>query len=320
MKTETRDKVASDWACACLRKPPRVHSREFTSLCSTARGLSDNLRAINATPKPLVINLGSLPSLSLTLLMLFTVAVSTFGQVTVSPVAVTTAIPSFNEIVTPGNLINQSGVTTPFTSGVTPFDTYFSNPSQTFATSGNGGTNNWQSDTAFDLGYQGYLDFDLGAIYQIDQLAIWNRSLSNVTVKILTDLSGTEQVAGSFTLVDRQNFTFSYPVEILKFNTSFVGRYVRLEINGVYPFQGFDFGNASAGEVVVSALPAFPAPPTLSIAIQTNGDVKLPFTGSLQTSLTSDGMFINRPGNPASPLTLSKVSLLPREFFRAFAD
>lgn len=238
----------------------------------------------------------------------------------VSPVGVTTAIPSFNEIVTPTNLINQSGVTTPFTNGVTAFDTYFANPSQTFATSGNGGTNNWQSDTAFDLGYQGYLDFDLGANHQIDQLAIWNRSLSNITVKILADLTGTEQVAGSFTLVDRQNFTFSYAVDLLKFNQPFVGRYVRLEINGVYPFQGFDFGNASAGEVVVSVLPAVPSPPTLSIAVESNGDIKITFTGTLQNSPTANGVFINPPGNPTSPLILSKASLLAEGFFRAFVD
>src|SRR6185436_18865724 len=112
-----------------------------------------------------------LPKFSVTLLILFSFARSAFGQFTLSPVAVTTVIKSFNEIVSPTNLINQSGVTTTFTSGVTLFDTYFANPGQTFATSGNGVTNNWQSDTAFDLGYQGYLDFDLGAVYQIDQLA-----------------------------------------------------------------------------------------------------------------------------------------------------
>jgi len=261
-----------------------------------------------------------LPNFSLTLLILFSFALSAFGQFTVSPVAVTTAIQSFNEIVSPTNLINQSGVTTPFTSGVTPFATYFANPSQTFATSGNGGTNNWQSDTAFELGYQGYLDFDLGAVYQIDQLAIWNRSLSNVTVKILMDPGGTEQIAGSFTLLNRQSFTFSYAVELLNFNATFIGRYVRLEINGVYPFQGFTFGNASAGEVVVSALPAGQTPPTLTIAMEANGDVKLTFTGTLRTSPAANGVFINHPGNPTSPLTLPKASLVTQQFFRAQAN
>jgi hypothetical protein len=261
-----------------------------------------------------------LPKLFLSFLVFLSFTLSAFGQFTVSPVAVTTTIQSFNEIVSPTNLINQSGITAPFTSGVTIFDTYFANPSQTFATSGNGGTNNWQSDTAFDLGSQGYLDFDLGAVYQIDQLAIWNRSLSNVTVKILKDLGGAEQVAGTFTLLNRQSFGFSYAVDLLNFNATFVGRYVRLEINGVYPFQGFNFGNASAGEVVVSALPAGPSPPTLSIALEADGDVQLTFTGTLRNSPAPDGVFTNQPGNPSSPLSLPKASLQPRQFFRALAD
>lgn len=62
------------------------------------------------------------------------------GQFVLSPVAVSTTIPSFNDTVSPTNLINQSGITTPFTSGVTVFDTYFANTNPPpFATSGNGG-------------------------------------------------------------------------------------------------------------------------------------------------------------------------------------
>jgi len=240
------------------------------------------------------------------------------GQFVLSPVAVSTNIPSFNDTVSVTNLINQSGITTPFVSGVTVFDTYFANPGQTFATSGNGGVNNWQSDTAFDLGYQGRLDFDLGASYQLNKLAIWNRSLSNITVKVLVDLGGTEQVAGNFTLINRQSFSFSYAVDVLDFNATYVGRYVRLEINGVYPFQGFNFGNASAGEVVLSALSTgVPTPPTLSVTPQPNGDVQVAFTGTLQTSPTASGVFTNVPGNPSSPYTLPKASLLPQKFFRA---
>lgn len=247
------------------------------------------------------------------------ITLSTSGQVMLSPVAVTTAIPSFNDTVSPTNLINQSGITTPFTSGVTVFDTYFANTNPVpYATSGNGGVNNWQSDTAFQLGYQGFLDFDLGATYQLNKLAIWNRSLSNITVKVLANLGGAEQVAGNFPLPNLQSFSFSYAVNVLDFNATYVGRYVRLEINGVYPFQGFSFGNASAGEVVLSALPAGGSPaPTLNIAPLPNGDVKVTFTGVLQTSPTASGSFTNVPGNPSSPYTLPKSSLLPRQFFRA---
>jgi hypothetical protein len=196
-------------------------------------------------------------------------------------------------------LINQSGITTPFTSGITVFDTYFATPGQMFATSGNGGTNNWQSEVAFDLGYQGYLDFDLGAVYRINKLAIWNRSLSNVTVKVLHDLNGAEQVVGDFRLINRQNFTFSYAVDLLPFNATYEGRYVRLVINSVYPIQGFTFGYAIVGEVVASVLPVDTPLPMVQMNRDPNGDVTVTFTGTLQTSPTINGAFTNLPGNPS---------------------
>ena len=247
------------------------------------------------------------------------VALPVSGQFLLSPVTVTTAIQSFNDTVSVTNLINQSGIETPFTSGVTPFDPYFANTTPApFANSGSGGVNNWQSTTAFDLGYQGYLDFDLGASYQINKLAIWNRSLSNVTVKVLATLGGPEQLAGNFTLFDRQSYPLSYPVDAMNFGATYTGRYVRLEINGIYPFQGFTFGTASAGEVVVSALPAGGSPPpTLSISHEANGDVRVTFTGTLQTSLTASGTFTNVPGNPPSPFLIPKIAQQPRQFFRA---
>ena len=210
------------------------------------------------------------------------------GQVVLSPVSVTTAIPSYpnNDTVSVTNMINQSGITTPFVSGVTVFDAYFANPGQVFATSGNGGTNNWQSDTVFDSGYQGFIDFDLGAVYQINKIAIWNRSISNLTVKVLNDLAGPEQVGGNFTIFNRQSFNFSYAVDVLTFTNICTGRFVRLDINGIYPFQGFSFGTVSVGEVVVSAVPVGAPPPVVSLSLNPNGDVTLTFTGTLQTSRT----------------------------------
>ena len=235
-----------------------------------------------------------------------------------SPVAVLgTNVTTYDNTVSVTNMINQSGITTPFVSGVTIFDTYFANPGQKFATSGNGGTNNWQSQLGSNLGYQGYVDFDLGAVYQINKLAIWNRSLSNITVKILNDLSGPEQVAGDFRLTNRQSFTFSYSVDLLPFGATYAGRYVRLAINSIYPIQGFTFGYAIVGEVVVSAAPVGQPSPTLSVTHDPNGDVTVTFTGTLQSSTTIGGTFTNVSGNPSSPYTLPKASLLPRQFFRA---
>jgi len=85
------------------------------------------------------------------------------SQVMLSPTAVVaTDLGTASESTPLINMINQSGIETPFVSGSTLFDTYFANPGQTFATSGDGGTNNWQSEVSFTLPLKGYVDFDLG--------------------------------------------------------------------------------------------------------------------------------------------------------------
>jgi hypothetical protein len=98
------------------------------------------------------------------------------GQVMLSPVAVTTDIATYSDPkISVTNMINHSGVTTPFTNGVTIFDEYFIDPFHTYATPGNGGTNNWQSTVTLDPGIpQGHIDFDLSDVYQINKLAIAN--------------------------------------------------------------------------------------------------------------------------------------------------
>lgn len=242
------------------------------------------------------------------------------GQVMLSPTAIAdTDLTTYNDTVAMTNLINQSGVSTPFTSGVTPFDTYFANPGQMFATSGDGGTNNWQSEVAFDMGQQGFIDFDLGAVYRVHQLAIWNRSLSNVTVSIRRDLAVPAQDAGTFSLINRQSFPFSYGAELLPFAAALEGRYVRLTVNGIYPIQGFNFGYAGAGEVVVSVSP-LAQPPTLSVTRESTGDVRVAFTGILTHATSIAGEFEPVPGSPASPYVLPAAQLSPRQFFRARSD
>jgi hypothetical protein len=241
-----------------------------------------------------------------------------FGQVILSPVAVTNAtVTTYDNTVSLTNLINQSGITTPFTSGVTSFESYFANPGQVFATSGNGGTNNWQSELAPDFGSQGYIDFDLGAVYQIYKLALWNRSLSNITIKVLADLNGPEQTAGDFTLINRQSFTFSYAADVLPFPSPLEGRYLRLVINSIYPIPGFNFGYAALGEVVASVAPIEPARPVLSLVRAPTGDVIITFTGSLESSASVLGPFDTVSNNPPSPYTLLKTNLPPQQFFRA---
>lgn len=243
---------------------------------------------------------------------------SATAQVVLSPVAVPrTDLESLSPNIPLERMINQSGVTTPFVSGTTPFDTYFANPGQVFADNGDQGVNNWQSAVDFDLPLEGTVDFDLGARYRIHKAAIWNQSLHEVTLQVLDDLDGPAQTGGDFTLINRQAFVFSYAVDVLPFATPLDGRYLRLRIRSVHPPQGFNFGYAIIGEVVVSASPV-PAPtPTLSIARAGNGDLQIQFTGTLQSASAPGAAFEDVPGNPQQILTLPAGSLSGQHYFRS---
>ena len=240
------------------------------------------------------------------------------GQVMLSPVAVVgTDLGTFGDSTALTNMINRSGLQTPFVNGVTVFDTYFAIPNTMFADANF--VNNWQSVVDDTLPLQGYVDFDLGVVYQINKIGIWNRSLKAVTVKIFNDLNGPEQIAGSFTLVSHLSFPFSYAPDVLSFATPHQGRYVRLDIADAHiQGTGDRFTYAIIGEVVASVAPIGPIGlPTVNVILEPNGDVTVTFTGTLQAAPTADGTFNDVPGNPQGTYTLLKGSLFSQQYFRS---
>jgi hypothetical protein len=178
-----------------------------------------------------------------------------------SPTAVLgTDLGTFDPSVPLENMINQSSIDKPFVSGVTDFDTYFTTGAQPF---GQGGPGNWQSNFSFNLPLMGFVDFDLGDTYSLDRIAIWNRSLENVDVYFSDTPGGLTTLGGSFTLLNRLNFPFSYLPEILELDGPIEARYMRFQINSTYKFSPSDtFAYAIVGEVVletVSGTPEFSA-------------------------------------------------------------
>jgi hypothetical protein len=199
------------------------------------------------------------------LIVLGSWALPTLGQVTLSPTAVVDSdMGSFGASTPYENMINQSGLDTPFVNGVTDFATYFATPGQTFAQANF--ANNWQSEISSELPQTGYIDFDLGASYRLDGMAVWNISLQDVTVTIFDELTNPGVFAGSFTLTDHLNFPFSYPVDVLDFGGEFEGRYVRLDVDSTYLFDPPNdfFSYGIVGEVVLSVSP-IPEPGTWSL-------------------------------------------------------
>jgi len=139
-------------------------------------------------------------------------------------------------------------------------------------------------------------------------------------VKVLNELNDPEQIAGSFTLISRLSFPFSYAVDVLPFTTTLQGRYVRLAIDSVHTFSPSDrFGYAIVGEVVMSAAPIDqpPTSPEVSVTLNPNGDVIVTFIGTLQSSPAIDGALADVPGNPQSTYTIPKGSLSAQQYFRA---
>ncbi|MCW5552317.1 MAG: hypothetical protein KIS67_09110 [Verrucomicrobiae bacterium] len=242
-----------------------------------------------------------------------------FAQVALSPVAIAGSDLEAYAASTPfTNMINHSGVTVPFVSGATNFDAYFADPVSAYANANY--VNNWQSEVSFDLPLTGYVDFDLGAMYSLNKMAIWNVTVENVTVTVFEELNRPGQVTGNFTLPNHWYNPFSYSVSILDFGGVYPGRYVRLTINSAYKYSASDnFTYAIIGEVVMSASPLVQLP-SLTITRDQNGGVVVTFTGTLQSAASLNGDFVDVPGNPQGTYTIPKASLGAAEFFRARND
>jgi hypothetical protein len=152
------------------------------------------------------------------------------------------------------NMINQSGLDTPFTSGVTDFDDYFNSPPTAFAQAAAG--NNWQRQTFFTLPVTGFVDLDFGAVYSIDRLAVWNISMKDIRILASdTSIDSLQEVA-SFALPNHLNFPFSYRHDLLSLGSAQDMRFLRIQIDSVHLFSPSDtFGFAIVGEVAASAVP-----------------------------------------------------------------
>lgn len=143
---------------------------------------------------------------------------------------------------TTATLLDQSGLSIPFVSGVTDFDAYLAqDPLHATA----GAFNEWFGPFGVT---SGILDFDLGATYAIDRAAVWNEELNGVkdlSIYVSADPSFADAAhVGDFVLPDTP-FGVPYSAEVLAL-TPTVGRYVRFEI--VSSWRDY----ASLGEVAFS--------------------------------------------------------------------
>jgi len=151
-----------------------------------------------------------------------------------------------------GNSIDQSGLSSGYTSGVTDFDTYLGgNPSHSFAALGN----EWFASSAVTTGS---VDFDLGGVYSLDRIAIWNEDAAGVSrLDIYTSLDSLFAVntfVGTFSLTNNTR-NADYLADVLSLAAITGARYVRFDILGAYPDEGGAANQASLGEVAFSVSP-----------------------------------------------------------------
>jgi len=164
--------------------------------------------------------------------------------------------------VSPAQMINQSGLSAGFTSGVTDFDTYIAgNPTHM--------RNDFQGWIGPSNGpFTGRLDFALGGSYNVERFAMWNTaagSTANVQsfTLYLSDAANFSSSTNVGTFTNPQlDSSDPYPVTV--FDTlDATGQYLRLQINSYY-----NNGNVvEIGEVALDVTPGNTVPEPGSMAL-----------------------------------------------------
>ena len=150
-----------------------------------------------------------------------------------------------------GNVIDQSGLSLNYTSGVTDFDTYIGlNPLHTFY---------YQDNEYFANNgtLTGLIEFDLGGIFSLDRIALWNEEgagISLLDILVSTDGLIFTEILSDFSPID--NPDADYPAEVISLGGAFDAQFVRIDMNsclGLFCSMGeIAF---SAEDIVVSPVP-----------------------------------------------------------------
>jgi len=187
--------------------------------------------------------------------------VAAAGQVQAGAILSPTSVVSntlgeFTSSFAVANLINQSGLSAGFASGVTDFDTYLAGtPTHLSPSSSSGG--GWAS-AAFVI--SGTIVFDLGAAFTLSRMALWNdtdaQAIGDFTLAISNDVTFASSTSlGSFSAV-----TDPLPVTAQVFSlTPASGRFVRLNILGA----NANVNLVNSGELAFDATPASASPPAV---------------------------------------------------------
>ena len=144
-----------------------------------------------------------------------------------------------------GNTINQSGLSSSFVSGVTDFDTYLAtNPTHSVAAF----NNEWFTESGI---HSAQVDYNLGAIYNIDKLALWNEEFSGLGAFNLLVSSDNVNFSSLLSNIMPTNNPIGsdYLAQVFLLGTA--AQYIRLDITNC-PQAGGGFDGCGIGEVAFS--------------------------------------------------------------------
>ena len=162
-----------------------------------------------------------------------------------SPISAT-ATSEFSSVYSINNTINQSGLNLPFVSGVTDFDSYLAqNPTHSFVAAGL----EWFTQNGVK---SATLDYDLGSVFNVDRLALWNEETSGIGVfNVLTSTDGVSYVLRAAGLLPPDNPLANYGATVFGLQTA-AARFVRLEVSGCPQPNPGGFNGCGMGEIAFS--------------------------------------------------------------------
>ncbi len=173
-----------------------------------------------------------------------------------------------------GNMLDQSGLSTTYISGVTDFSTFTSSG----VTHGGFEPNSWLSAKEV---YSGYVTFDLGAEYSIEDFVMWNGAIGintsvngfSLTTSLFSDFR-VSTLVGNFS-GHRKNYDATVYDMI---NTT--AQYIRLDITG-----NFDpYCCTAIGEIAFNANSVESVPEPTSIILLGLGLVGMGFSRKKKTT------------------------------------
>lgn len=186
-----------------------------------------------------------------------------------APVTASTNMGIYNTMAIE-NIINQSGLQTAYTSGVTDFDTYMAGPAGEFHNV-NLPRTDWLSSMYVTTGY---VDFDLGNVYTISQMAHWVYSNNyNGNVRAFTLLAGEQSdfsdavTLGTYTATSTRTSSIVsgqqyFAPQIFQFAAT-DARYVRMNIQSNYGLVLTGMGEVAFDGVSPTPPAAVPEPGAL---------------------------------------------------------